>query len=99
MPSTTILPNGGRKIPGSVMVTVAVANCPETIMLPVLASIVVFEATEYVMVPLPTPLKPAVIVTQGTLLVAVQEQEPKSTTDTLLAPPLVPKATVAGLSW
>ena len=45
------------------------------------------EATLYWTVPLPLPLPPAVMVSHGTLLAAVQEQPPPAVTPTLPVPP------------
>src|SRR5262249_34553567 len=92
-----MLLNGGRNLPSWLMPTVDVTKSPVIVIFAVRASMVVFVATEYVMVPLPTPLVALVIVTHGGLLEAVQLHAPESTMVTLLEPPLAPNPVAVGV--
>ena len=60
------------------------------------ASAVVFEDTEYRMVPFPVPLLPDVIVSHEALLEALQVQPDCVATDTLPVPPEAPKLALVG---
>jgi hypothetical protein len=75
---------------------VTVTVCPATVNVPVRPVVEALDATEYVTVPLPVPLAPAVTVIQAMLLVAVQLQPLAAVTLAVAVPPAADSPCVSG---